>query len=403
MGYYLKNSQKVLAVLLAAGSSYRMAGKDKIWEKIDGKPIIGYSLDLFENSKLVDDLIVVTSEKNKLITERFISENSFTVRSIVIGGNRRQDSVMVALNAISNFVDKPKYIIIHDAARPLIDNSMIEKGLALVKQVGAAIPVIPIKDTVKQVSNQLVVKTLDRNQIVAAQTPQFFSYSSLIAANDYFESDMTDDSISIELAGGLVGVFDGEEKNIKVTQPQDLIVAEVLLTENVFGSVAQEWSYGTGYDSHKFAGGGPLKLGGLTMDWAEHLEGHSDGDVLLHAIASSILGSAGLGDLGGRFPSSDPRYRDYDSTLFVIESSSLIGDLGWEIIHIDATVIAQKPRLSSYVSAIEKRIKSLLKPKNPSLSVNVKVTSTDGIGTIGKGDGIAAQSIVTVRQQKQIK
>ncbi|SVD30801.1 uncharacterized protein METZ01_LOCUS383655, partial [marine metagenome] len=131
-----------------------MEGKDKIWEKIDGKPVIQYSLDLFENSKLVDDLIVVTSKKNKLVTERFISENSFTVRSIVVGGNRRQDSVIAALNAISNFVDKPEHIIIHDAARPLIDNSMIEKGLALVKQVGAAIPVVPIKDTLKQISNQ---------------------------------------------------------------------------------------------------------------------------------------------------------------------------------------------------------------------------------------------------------
>ncbi|MCL0030658.1 2-C-methyl-D-erythritol 4-phosphate cytidylyltransferase [Dehalococcoidia bacterium] len=396
----MKNSQKVIAVLLAAGCSSRMVGKDKIWEKVCGKPVIEYSLDLFEHSKLVDDLIVVTSKKNKLVTERFISENSFTVRSIVVGGNRRQDSVMAALNVISNFVDKPEYIIVHDAARPLVDNSMIEKGLALVKQVGAAIPVIPIKDTLKQVSNQLVVKTLDRNQIVAAQTPQFFSYSSLNAANDYFESDMTDDSIFIELAGGMVGVFDGEEKNIKVTQPLDLMLAEILLTENVFGTVTKEWSHGTGYDSHKLAKGGPLKLGGLTMDWTQHLEGHSDGDVLLHAIASSILGSAGLGDLGGRFPSSDPNYKDYDSALFLTESSGLIGDLGWEIIHIDATIIAQQPRLSSYISPIEKRIKSLLKSKNPSLSVNVKVTSTDGLGTIGKGEGIASQSIVTVRQQK---
>ena len=304
----MKISQKVIAILLAAGSSSRMEGKDKIWEKIAGKPVIQYSLDLFENSKLVDDLIVVTSKKNKLVTERFISENSFTVRSIVVGGNRRQDSVIAALNAISNFVDKPEHIIIHDAARPLIDNSMIEKGLALVKQVGAAIPVVPIKDTLKQISNQLVVKTLDRNQIVAAQTPQFFSYSSLNAANDYFESDMTDDSMFIELAGGIVGVFDGAEKNIKVTQPQDLLLAEILLTENVFGTVTKEWSHGTGYDSHKFVKGGPLKLGGLTIDWTEHLEGYSDGDVLLHAIASSILGSAGLGDLGGRFPTSDPKY-----------------------------------------------------------------------------------------------
>ncbi len=396
----MKNSQKVIAILLAAGSSSRMVGRDKIWEKVCGKPVIEYSLDLFEHSKLVDDLIVVTSKKNKLVTERFISENSFTVRSIVVGGNRRQDSVMAALNVISNFVDKPEYIIVHDAARPLVDNSMIEKGLALVKQIGAAIPVIPIKDTLKQVSNQLVVKTLDRNQIVAAQTPQFFSYSSLNAANDYFESDMTDDSIFIELAGGMVGVFDGEEKNIKVTQPLDLMLAEILLTENVFGTVTKEWSHGTGYDSHKLAKGGPLKLGGLTMDWTEHLEGHSDGDVLLHAIASSILGSAGLGDLGGHFPSSDPKYKDYDSALFLTESSGLIQDLGWEIIHIDATIIAQQPRLSSYISPIEKRIKSLLKSKNPSLSVNVKVTSTDGLGTIGKGEGIASQSIVTVRQQK---
>ncbi len=185
-----------------------------------------------------------------------------------------------------------------------------------------------------------------------------------------------------------------------MTQPLDLMLAEILLTKNVFGTVTKEWSHGTGYDSHKLVKGGPLKLGGLTMDWTEHLEGHSDGDVLLHAIVSSILGSAGLGDLGGRFPSSDPNYKDYDSALFLTESSGLIGDLGWEIIHIDATIIAQQPRLSSYISPIEKRIKSLLKSKNPSLSVNVKVTSTDGLGTIGKGEGIASQSIVTVRQQK---
>lgn len=393
----MKNPIKVYAVILAAGGSSRMGDIDKIWHVINGKPVIGYSIDFFENSKLIDEYLVVTSKINlQKIKEFFLNDESFFF-DVIVGGVRRQDSVKLAIDHINSLKEKPDLIVIHDAARPLVTEHILENGIRLAKNIGAAIPVISVKDTIKKISNNLVEETLDREKIFFSQTPQVFSLDSLIAAYEFLNDDITDDAMAIEICGGIVATFPGDEKNLKITHIEDLETIKNLLVEKK-SHLELEWTNGIGFDGHKLESGGPLILGGVKITYEFHLEGHSDGDVLLHSICNAILGAASLGDLGQHFPSSDDRYKNIDSSFFIKESMKLITNLGWIISNLDCIIIAEKPKLKKYVFDIENKIKSLV--NSPLAQVNVKITSTDGVGAIGEGEGIAAQSIVTLSRTK---
>jgi 2-C-methyl-D-erythritol 2,4-cyclodiphosphate synthase len=197
----------------------------------------------------------------------------------------------------------------------------------------------------------------------------------------------------------LVAVFNGSNDNIKITTPEDLELA-TLIFERRTGSVLSGSSdtagsrFGIGFDGHALVDGGPLRLGGIDIEFDQRLDGHSDGDVLFHAIASAILGAAGLGDLGGRFPSTDERYAVFDSAQFIAESVWLVLQAGWLVDHLDATIIAQRPRLGSEASKMEANIGAITGLENT--DINVKITSTDHVGAIGAGEGIAAQAIATI-------
>jgi 2-C-methyl-D-erythritol 2,4-cyclodiphosphate synthase len=225
----------------------------------------------------------------------------------------------------------------------------------------------------------------------------------LEAAHETANEDVTDDASMVEAVGGLVAVFDGSHDNIKITTPEDLELASLIFDRRLGDSAnadakgsahAAGSRFGTGFDGHRLAEGGPLRLGGLDIVFDYHLEGHSDGDVLFHAIASAVLGAAGLGDLGGHFPSSDQRFADYDSAQFIEETARLARQAGWMVDHVDATIIAQQPRLGSETPRMAERLGAIEGLENS--SINIKVTSTDHIGAIGNGDGIAAQAIVTL-------
>jgi 2-C-methyl-D-erythritol 2,4-cyclodiphosphate synthase len=206
--------------------------------------------------------------------------------------------------------------------------------------------------------------------------------------------DVTDDAALVELIGGTVGLFDGHPDNIKLTTPDDIERAESILARRNVGGAGVSNRWGTGFDGHALVSGGPLRLGGVNIEHDRHLEGHSDGDVLLHAIASAILGAAGLGDLGSNFPSGDPTYAGIDSRELLRRAASMAGDAGWEVAYLDATIIAQQPKLAPYVNRIKDSIaETLLIPVE---SVNIKITSTDHVGAIGAGEGIAAQAIATL-------
>jgi 2-C-methyl-D-erythritol 2,4-cyclodiphosphate synthase len=294
-------------------------------------------------------------------------------------------------------------VAIHDGARPFIDDALLDRGLATAQKVGAAIAAIPVKDTIKVAPHRLVTDTPDRSEMWAVQTPQVFRYDVLKTAHEITTVDVTDDAAMVESVGGLVAIFDGSNDNIKITTPEDLELAGLIFDRRSGESAASPPSgespvvgsrYGIGFDGHRLAAGGPLRLGGIDIEYDHHLEGHSDGDVLLHAIASAILGAAGLGDLGGAFPSTDERYAGYDSARFITEAARTATAGGWMVGHLDATIIAQRPRLAPEVLRIVAQIRAI--PGIGNASINVKVTSTDHVGVIGAGEGIAAQAIVTL-------
>ena len=392
----MKNSIKVYGILLAAGSSERMSGVDKIWAELKGKPVISYSVDFFYQSELVSDFIIVTSTKNIDTVRNYLQEKGLSKIRIIIGGDRRQDSVKKAIDYINSLKEKPEYIAIHDVARPLVSESILEKGLKLASSIGAAIPVIPSKDTVKKVSNNLVQNTLNRDEIFFSQTPQIFSLGNLSAAYEMINQEITDDSMLIEISGGIVSTFPGDQKNIKITNISDLDYISYLLGEDKY-----EWSNGNGFDGHRFEKGGPLILGGIKIDFGYHLKGHSDGDVLLHSISNAILGGASLGDLGRYFPSTDSRYKDLDSSFFIKKSVELAKNNGWNINNIDATIIAEKPRLKEFALKMEDNIKFLI--DSSLVNVNVKITSTDEVGESGNSEGILAHSTATLYRNMKIK
>ena len=399
------DSGRLAVVVVAAGQSSRMDGVDKQVALLRGEPVISHSLRVFEEFDPVGPVVVVMSAANVEAGKIVVAEGKYTkVIAVVTGGERRQDSVKIGLDLLAAGDTGPhEFIAVHDGARPFIDLEMLERGLITAEKVGAAIAAVPVKDTIKIAPHRLVDATPDRSEMWAVQTPQIFRFEVLEAAYETNTADVTDDASIVEAAGGLVAVFDGSDDNIKITTPGDLELAGLIFDRRAGGlagsgptGVAHNTGSrsGIGFDGHRLVEGRPLRLGGVDIEFGYHLEGHSDGDVLFHAIASAILGAAGLGDLGARFPSSDKRYADYDSAKFIKESAGLASKAGWLVDHVDATIIAQRPRLASEVPRMAERLGAIVGVADS--SINIKVTSTDHVGAIGNGEGIAAQAVVTL-------
>jgi 2-C-methyl-D-erythritol 4-phosphate cytidylyltransferase/2-C-methyl-D-erythritol 2,4-cyclodiphosphate synthase len=388
-------------VIVAAGQSSRMGGVDKQIALLGGEPVISHSLRVFETFAGVGSMVLVMSAENIEDGRAAVTAGKFTkVVDVVVGGARRQDSVKIGLEVLARQQNgAPDFIAVHDGARPFIDHEMIERGLLTAQKIGAAIAAVPVKDTIKIAPHRVVTDTPDRDGMWAVQTPQIFRYDVLNTAHEMTTDDVTDDASMVEKVGGLVAVFNGSNDNIKITTPEDLELA-TLINGRRTGSVLSGGSdtagsrFGIGFDGHALVDGGPLRLGGIDIEFEKRLDGHSDGDVLFHAIASAILGAAGLGDLGGRFPSSVERYAGFDSAQFIAESARLVLEAGWLVDHVDATIIAQRPRLSSEAPKMEAQIGAISGLENT--DINVKITSTDRVGAIGAGEGIAAQTIVTI-------
>ncbi len=379
-------------ILVAAGRSSRMEGVDKLFLSIDGRPVLWHSLAVFEECELVNTVIVVTHPSRILEFRDSISNSGFSKPcQIVAGGARRQDSVRKGIEELRRINDEATFIAVHDAARPFIDAAMLTRGVFAARRVGAVIPVVPLKDTIKQVANGLVIDTPQRDQLFSVQTPQVFRSEILHAAHETVDEDVTDDASMVEIAGGLVGTFEGSNKNIKITTQSDIPIAHAIAAGQ---GPSRTFRSGIGFDGHRLVDGGPLRLGGSEIEFEMHLEGHSDGDVLMHAVASGILGASGLGDLGGNFPSDDPNYAGLDSARFIREATIRAASLEWRVDHVDTMVIAQRPRLATHAQAFESNIAQAIGIEIE--RVNVKITSTDEVGAIGKGEGIAAQAIVTL-------
>ncbi len=385
--------QRVAGVLLAAGRSHRMGGVDKLFQEVGGVSAVERAFGMFLDSPDVCCVAVVMGGTGAGGVSGVIESASDSAGVNVLyatGGVRRQDSVVSGLRELRRSSCDAEFVAVHDAARPLASAALLESGVEVAAKVGAAVPVLPLADSVKRVENRIVTSTVDRESLHATQTPQVFRMEVLLAAHESVDEDVTDDAEIVELAGGLVGTFPGDPANIKLTTPADLIVANAFL-----GAVGpRESRSGIGYDVHRLVPPGPLLLGGVEIEFGMHLEGHSDGDVLMHVVAGAILGATKQGDMGSNFPSSDTRLAGLDSSYFVRRSVEIAKRAGWSVEYIDAVVIAAAPRIAPHYGGMVERI--AVAAGLTADRVSVKSTSTDGVGGIGSGEGVGAQAVATV-------
>ena len=312
------------------------------------------------------------------------------------GGETRQDSVcngLEALEAAGAPEDTP--VLIHDAARPFVSADLISRALAAAREKGAAIPGTPVTDTIKQVAEDArIVGTPERASLRAAQTPQAFRLGLILASHRAVREDgcreLTDDAAVAEWAGHCVFVFPGESDNIKLTTQEDFLIAEAKLL-NALPDVRT----GQGFDVHAFGEGDHVWLGGVKVPHTRGLVGHSDADVLLHAITDAVLGAIAEGDIGAHFPPSDPQWRGAPSELFLRHAVGLVTAKGGRVAHIDATLICERPKVGPHRDAIREKIASIM--QMPLDRVAVKATTSEQLGFTGRQEGMAALAMATVR------
>lgn len=383
----------VTAVVAAAGSGRRMGREvNKVFLPLAGRPILARSVAAVASCPEVDGLVVVVAPGEEEQAAEIIAPLALAKPWLVVaGGAERQHSVANALAAVPAAAD---IILIHDGARPLVDADTIGAAIAAAREHGAAGVAVPVKDTIKTVDEGgCIAATPDRRTLWAIQTPQVFAapllreaYAAAAAAGVL----ATDDAALVERLGRKVRIVPGSYRNIKITTPEDMIMAQALL-----GSEAERMRrIGIGYDVHRLVAGRPLVIGGVDIPWEKGLEGHSDADVLLHAIKDALLGAAALGDIGRHFPDTDPAYKGASSLRLLAAVGEKLAAAGWRAANIDAVVIAEKPKLAPHIPAMNANIAAAL--GIAAGQVNVKATTTEGLGFTGRREGIAAQAVAAI-------
>jgi 2-C-methyl-D-erythritol 4-phosphate cytidylyltransferase/2-C-methyl-D-erythritol 2,4-cyclodiphosphate synthase len=379
-----------VAVLIVAAGKGERAGTalPKQYEQLAGRPMLRRTVEAFaavsSNQNWPVQVVIGGGQEALAAT----ALDGLELPAPVIGGATRQESVRRGLEALAK--DAPDYVLIHDAARPLISARVIQAVVAAL-EAGAdgALPMVSASDTLRRRGVDGSWTLVPRENLYRAQTPQGFVYAKILAAHRAHASeDVTDDVALAELAGLKVQMVEGEEKNIKVTRKEDFALAEKLL-----GSADVRTA--TGYDVHKFKEGDHIWLCGLKIPHTHGLEGHSDADVGLHAITDALLGCIGEGDIGQHFPPTDERWRGAASWKFLDHAAALVAAKGGVINHVDVTIICERPKVGPHRDAMKAKIAEILKIE-PS-RVSVKATTTEGLGFTGRREGIAAQAIATVR------
>ena len=376
----------VSALIAAGGRGSRFgATHPKQFLSLGGRSILERSVDAFRNCDVIDDLVVaVPPDLVRDLSASLLAKGKPI--EIVAGGTRRQDSVA---NAFARVVDRADIVVIHDAARPFVTDDTIRRTVAAAIESGAAIAAIGAHDTVKRVSaNRLVTATLPREEIFLAQTPQAFRTSVLKDALA-LASDATDEAMLAEQAGHAVQIVEGDPRNLKITTPADLAVAERLL--GLSSPAPAVMRIGNGYDLHRLVSDRPLILGGVTIPFDKGLLGHSDADAICHAVTDAVLGAAGAGDIGRHFPDNDPAWKGANSLELLSKAMSLVKGAGFSVVNVDVVVIAQKPKLVPYVDAIRTNLAGAL--DCDVTQVSVKGKTNEGVDSMGAGESIAVHAV----------
>lgn len=371
-------------IIPAAGRGRRMrAGAPKQYLPLGEHPVLWHTLRRFQDSPRVHAIIVAIHADDAALFEALVEGGDFDkLRPPVTGGAERVDSVRAALAALSGDDD---LILVHDAVRPWVSGDLIERVVRAAAAHGAVIPALPVTETVKVVAGDIVVETPDRSRLHLAQTPQGFRRHVLTQA--FAQAPVgrviTDEAALVEGTGIAVHVINGEPSNVKITTPEDLHLST--------GGPR----IGLGYDVHAFASGRPLVLGGVRIEHDRGLAGHSDADVLTHAVIDALLGAARLGDIGQLFPDDDPEFAGISSLELLERVRLRLVEAGATIDNIDAVVMAQKPKLAPYAEAMSAALAAVL--RIDCRQINLKATTTEKLGFVGRQEGIAAQAVALLR------
>lgn len=384
-------------ILLAAGSGTRLAGAGlpdaKQFITFDGAPLYWTSALTMSRTAGVDGLIFVfppdrVAEEETRITKLDAKRTLGLPWRVVAGGSARQDSVACGLAAVPRESDA---VLVHDTARPFASPALVTRVVAALHGGAAGVvPGIPLTDTVKEVADGFAIHTPDRSRMVAVQTPQGFSLPSLRKAHAAAQENgwtVTDDASLLERCGVPVCVVAGETANIKITTPEDLAMLKDAPAPPLLPCV------GWGYDVHRFGEGRPMKLGGVTITNGPEVIAHSDGDVLLHALADALLGCIGGGDIGQHFPDTDAALDNVNSAILLDKVLQLTQAAGLRLTHVDLTLVAQVPKLAPWRDQIRSNVARLL--ALPLSSVNIKATTEEGLGFTGEKKGMKAIAAVT--------
>ena len=376
------------ALVVAAGRGSRFGGDlPKQYASLAGKPVLRHALAAYQRHPRIAAVQAVIHPDDRDLYDRAAA--GLDLPEPVPGGAARQDSVVLGLMALAS--RRPRRVLIHDGARPLVSAAVIDRVLAALEHTPGAIAALPVNDTLKRAgTGDAIAETVPRAGLWRAQTPQGFHYGAILAAHEAARGQaLTDDAAVAERAGLAVTLVEGAPENIKVTTQEDLMQAELWLSGGT-----QETRVGQGFDVHRFGPGDHVTLCGIEVPHEAGLLGHSDADAGLHALTDAVLGALGAGDIGQHFPPSDPKWRDAASGLFVEHAVGLVAARGGRVVHADITLICERPKVGPHRAAMADRVAQLLGIEAE--RVSIKATTTEGLGLTGRREGLAAQAVATL-------
>lgn len=376
----MNNKKKTAVIIAAAGTGKRMGSSiPKQYLKIGGEPILLKSIRAFCDNKEIDWIVVVTNgDYIQACLEMKDRYGLDKIQAVIEGGEERQDSVYRAIVEIDRLCPEIEYVLVHDGARPFVRQETINAVLEAAEEKGAAVACVPVKDSIRQEKDGESAN-LPRQRLYAVQTPQGFQKEILRKAYEQAFTDGyygTDDATLAERIGQSVALVRGTYDNIKITTREDM---------------PMESRVGTGFDVHQLKEGLPLVLGGVKIPFEKGLLGHSDADVLVHALMDALLGAAALGDIGRHFPDTDPQYRGISSMELLRRVKGLLDKNGWRVGNVDITLMAQRPKIKSLIGDMTDNLSKTLDLET--CRINIKGTTTERLGFVGREEGIAAQAV----------
>jgi len=387
---------RIAVIIVAAGRGHRFGGEmPKQYLEVHQQPLVRHAVQAFLDHPAIDLILPVIHPDDADILANALGGLDYL--EPVAGGAARQDSVRNGLEGLAS--SAPDYVLVHDAARPMVAPALIDRVIEALQDTSGVIPGIAVVDTLKRADDDgIITDTVSRDGLWRAQTPQGFKYADLLAAHrSAIGQELTDDAAVMEASGYRVAVVLGDENNIKVTAPDDLMrMEEIMSDDSAQAKLVRSPSFriGSGYDVHKLGPGDHVTLCGVEITSERALIGHSDADVALHSVTDAVFGAIADGDIGSHFPPTDSQWRGASSDQFLAYACERMRERGFELSNIDLTIICEKPKIGPHRDAMRARLAEIAQIDVS--CVSVKATTTERLGFTGRGEGIAAEAVIII-------